>query len=352
MKIRVALLSEDRIYSERLSEGFGNRYFDKVEVACFTRLDSAKTFFEANAVHVFLAEEGLNVASTDIPERCAFAVLTKTQRGDQLDGFDTVAKYQRLETLYRAILNLYDRKFEGRGISVSGDRETRIFTFASPAGGCGSSTAAAAFAVRLAGQGSRVLYLNCELFGGGDPFFPEGETGLPELLFAIKSKKGTGIELKLETMAVRSPEGVYTVRSFRSPVDLFSVTGEDAALFAARLRETGQYDAVVFDTVLIPTEPVLALAEASDALVCTLDGSRRANTKMRLAFEELRRVEERRGKPLTERVRVLYSRVVRGAEYGSSQWNVLGTIPRLEGNAEQKLKHIAGEAAFDGLLKG
>lgn len=352
MKIRVALLSEDRVYSERLSEGFGSRYFDKVEVACFTRLESAKTFFETNAVHVFLAEEGMNVTAADVPDRCAFAVLTRTKQGDKQDGVEAVAKYQRLEVLYKAILNLYDRKFEGRGISVSGDRETRLFTFASPAGGCGSSTAAAAFAVRLAGQGRRVLYLNCELFGSAEQFFPEGETGLPELLFAIKSRKGSGIDLKLETMASRSPEGVFTVRSFQSPVDLFSVTGEDAALFAARLRETGQYDAVVFDTVLIPSEPVLALAEASDALVCTLDGSRRANEKMRRAFEELRRAEERRGKPLTDRVRVLYSRVIRGAEYGSGEWTVLGTIPRLEGDTAQKLKHIAGEAAFDGLMKG
>ena len=109
---------------------------------------------------------------------------------------------------------------------------------------------------------------------------------------------------------------------------------------------------MVFDTVLIPSEPVLALAEASDALVCTLDGSRRANEKMRRAFEELRRAEERRGKPLTDRVRVLYSRVIRGAEYGSGEWTVLGTIPRLEGDTAQKLKHIAGEAAFDGLMKG
>ena len=69
-------------------------------------------------------------------------------------------------------------------------------------------------------------------------------------------------------------------------------------------------------------------------------------------LEELRRAEERRGKPLAERVRVLYSRVIRGAEYGSGEWKVLGTIPRLEGDTAQKLKHIAGEAAFDGLMKG
>ena len=51
MKIRVAMLTGDTVYAERLSAGFNNRYFEKVEVACFTGLDSAKAFFGKSAVH-------------------------------------------------------------------------------------------------------------------------------------------------------------------------------------------------------------------------------------------------------------------------------------------------------------
>ncbi len=352
MKIRVAMLTGDTVYAERLSAGFNNRYFEKVEVACFTGLDSAKAFFGKSAVHVFLVEDGITLMPGDAPDNCAVAYLSHTKPVGSGDGIARIAKYQRLETMYKAILGLYDEKFGGDGISVGGDRSTRIITFASPAGGCGSSTAAAAFAVRAAGRGSPVLYLNCEVFGSEDQFFSSGESGLPELLFAIKSKKGAGIDVKLESMVSRTPEGVSTLRAFQSPVDLFSVGAEDITLFVTKLRESGMYDIVVFDTSMIPNDVLMSLLWASDTVVCTLDGSGRANEKMRRAFEYFRQVEDKTGKPLVEKIRVLYNRVIRGAQYGNDEWKTLGTIPRLEGNAPQKLKHISGEKAFEGLLKG
>lgn len=350
--LKIALLTADRIYGKRLSDSLNSRYHDNLEIALFSQQTTALEKLASVRMDVFLAEESFRDLPEELPGHAAFAWLTE----EPAVGNDrpAISKYQKLDDIYKAILDVYQKGGGAKNFLTSSS--TSILVFASPAGGCGSSTAAAACALHFAARRHNVLYVNCEPFGTEQTFFPAGDQGLSEILFDIRSKKGAALSnIKLESMAVKAASGVSSLHAFDPMQDLVDVKGEDVEVFLRFLRDSSQYSVVIFDTALLPKDALLTLLDGADAVVSALDGTVRARDKMAQAYRYLETYENRSGKSILSKLHILYNRVSAKQENfgGSASWSVLGTLPPVQGSsAGQIAEYLSQNPAFSSLPAG
>lgn len=209
MKIKLAILDNDKNYLGRIIATLEAMYTDKFQVYSFSDLDIAlKTINEAN-IDVFVAGDSFNIDFSQLPKRCGFAYLVETPGIETLNGHQTICKFQKVDSIYKQILSIY-AEYAGNitGLKIA-DEDCKIITFASPSGGTGSSTMAAACAIHFAARGKKTLYLNFEPFGSSDVFFSgEGMFTMSDVIYALKSKK-TNLSLKLESCVKQDRRGVY-----------------------------------------------------------------------------------------------------------------------------------------------
>ena len=215
MKIRLAILENDSNYLNRIVNVFTTRFTDRLEVYSFTSEDQALGTVQSGRIDVFLADEAFNIAPASVPKGCGFGYLVETSGIDMFRDQTAVCKYQKPDLIYRQILSLFSEQSGNAVVLSQADESCRVVTFTSPAGGCGCSTVAAAYAIHEARKGRRTMYLNLEKYGSSDVFFSaEGQFTMTDLIFALKSRK-SNLALKLERHYGTRPVLYVTRRSYR-----------------------------------------------------------------------------------------------------------------------------------------
>ena len=181
-----------------------------------------------------------------------------------------VDRYSGADKLVADILAIYansDRQSVDAGGARSG-RDSKICVVMSAEGGCGRTSVAIALCSHYAKLGLRALYigldfLNAESFafdaedaegaaGGADglrgPFGPRGG-GLSDIIYTLKAKPDK-LGLKIEALAKPvAGVGFYYFSSPLYPMDIDELQLSDIETLVSRLRGSGVYDRVVFDTV-------------------------------------------------------------------------------------------------------
>jgi cellulose biosynthesis protein BcsQ len=263
-----------------------------------------------------------------------------------------VGKYQRAETIYKRVLEIFDScaRYAGEGAASGGRCEIILFTSAS--GGTGCSTSAAACAVRLARSGKPALYLNLEPLGDSGAFFSgEGRTDLSDIIFALKSS-AANLPVKLEIGARRDASGVFFFAPPRTALDISELDGGDIDALAARLRESGMFEYVVADAPLAPGRLAAHVMRHAQKVVFVSDGSDMCERKMAAARRVLEIMEGREEGARVPPVYVLYNKLA-GGEGVRSAWDgarVLGGTPRCAGADTARVVRLLSESdVFDEL---
>lgn len=198
MKIKLMIIEPDKGYLDKLHNVFVTKYADRLTVYSFSDEEVAKKEAESLGVEVVVADVVCGLKSSDFAE-AGFALLTDNPGVTNIDGVKAINKFQKADMIYKGILDLYADSHANimQRANVSGG--CKVILFASPAGGTGSSCAAAATALRLAKNGANPLYLNLEKFGVSDSFFSgEGFFTFSDIIYALKSKK-VNLAMKLES---------------------------------------------------------------------------------------------------------------------------------------------------------
>ena len=199
MKIKLALLDNDQNYLNRIVSVFNIRYADKLEIYSFTKIESALSALESTRIDVFVSSVAFDVNTAALPKRCGFAYFVDSADIDSVNNQRAICKYQKADLIYRQILSIYSENAGGVSETRFGDDSCKVIAFASPCGGTGSSTMAAACASYYAAKGEKTLYLNFEKFGSADAFFSaEGQFDMSDIIFALKSRKAN-LSMKMES---------------------------------------------------------------------------------------------------------------------------------------------------------
>lgn len=354
MKIKLAILEHDRTYLNRLVTVFNTKYADKLEIYSFTTKDLVYEILEKNKIDVFLADDSFEIDADNIPSRCGFAYLVESADIELLHNEKVIPKFQKAELIYKQILDLFsESSFEIKGSNLQVGEGGKVIAFLSASGGTGSSTSAAACALRFAQLEKKVLYLNMEQFGSADVFFKgEGTGNFGDIIYAIKSKKGN-LALKLESMVKQDESGVFFYSSTPMALDMAEITSEEIRSVIASIKACGEYDYIILDMDFSLEKSEIEVLKECHQIVLVNDGSPTSNTKLERVLTSLRILEEQNDWKILIRCSVLYNRFSSKTSEKMEMEDVkeLGGIKRFEGyNVEQLIKQLADTQVFDGLL--
>lgn len=353
MKIKLAILEKDASYLNRFIAVFSTKYADKMEIYSFTDKDVAVAALPDNRINVFIASDVFEINVDELPKRCSFAYLVDSPDIETVNDQRAICKFQKLDLIYKQILSVYSENAGNISDLKIGDESTKVIAFASPSGGVGCSSVAAACALHFAMQGKRTLYLNLERFGSADRFFAaEGQFDMSDVIFAVKSKKAN-LPLKLESCVKQDPRGVYFFSETKNAMDMLELKNEECVYLISELKISGNYEYIILDLDYMMGKDMLNLYHQTHAFVWVGDGSDISNGKIKRAYEVLSMVEANTEMPLTSRLSLLYNRfssktsaVIEGIELKTS-----GGIKKFEhATTQQVITQLANMSVFDDIV--
>lgn len=353
MKIKLAILEKDKSYLTRIVSAFGTKYADKFEMYSFTDKDVALNNVEGARIDVLLASDAFDVDVALLPSRCAFAYLVDSVGIEMINEVRAICKFQKADLIYKQILSVYSEKASSiTGFSAHADKGN-VIVFSSPCGGTGNSVAAAACATRAAAKGKKTLYLNLEKFGGADYFFDgEGQYGMSDIIFALKSKK-TNLPMKLEGSVRQAENGVYFYACAKNALDMMELTAEEVLRLISEVKLMGEYDYIICDVDFAIDKETLKLFKQAQAVVVVSDGTHVANAKVEQAYGALTVLEQNSDAPVTGRMYLMYNRVSskNGEAAEISGLKMLGGAPRYaDADTKQIIAQLANMVMLDGVL--
>lgn len=345
MTIKVALLEKDTRFLDRLTAIFSKNYSDKLEIYPFSDPEVAISSLPFIQPDVLLADESLRIPDDVLPKDCALAYFVSAVGADKVDGHRAICKFQRAELIYKQIVGILSDKANGAHGS-----ETKFVTFTSPVGGVGVSTAAAAFALRLASQGHSVLYLDLDAYSCPSlSFRAEGEYTFADVLHTLVHKDKNLTELLVHATR-KDPRGVSYFCEADASCVYPPLDAEAVARLLRELRIIAAFDYIVVD---IPFSMLLQqedLWERSSALVLLTDGTEQAQRKLaRGYFTLLHKAESGLSAELfllSNKCSAFVTKLP-----ALSELRELGQIPFLsETDTRKKLSSMAELSLFDTLL--
>lgn len=339
MKIKVIIMDPDTDYTEPVQKCFRERYADKVELRIFSDMDSFYAGIRDAYADLVLFDSRLSPDLSRLPSHVAVGCLCDQRDIEEIAGVSAVCKYQKAETLYKMMLGLFAEKASDLKLKTSGSRVHTVL-FTSVQGGSGTSTAAAAYALKQAREGRKIFYLNLEKFGGSDMYFSgDGAMSFSDVIYALKSRK-SNLLIKLEGSLKTDVSGVDFFSECRNAYDMVEVKDSEIDALLGGIGQIGRYDEIVVDLSGDLTERILFLMQDhADDIVYVCDGSATGIRKFEKFCEAARVVEERRELRILGKTVLLYNRY---SSKNSMQMeklpvSLMGGIHRFEGASGRKL---------------
>lgn len=264
-QIRIAVYDSDAAYTERFC-GYMGEVPERAEVfyPVYEKqvLDDMIAGRQVDAVLV--PEESRNEYPPFIGD---IHVGYFTSQPDTAAG--KVFRYQSRRNLFQSIELLFSQE----------DTAVKMVVFSGAGAHTGCSAAAGAYAVHLAAEEQKVLYINLNSLGDGTMIFQGGN---PRDLQTLLERliQGDDPEPLFASILNRDVSGVYFFDNARIPAGLMDVGEETAKSLFRKLIDDGEFRYLVVEADFVPTHTVLAAWACADRVVLVSDGTAAANRKL------------------------------------------------------------------------
>lgn len=354
MKIKLAILEEDVNYLERITAVINTKYYEKLEIYSYTKLENAIDGLETKKIDVFIANEKFEIDTETLPQRCCFAYFVESTGVESYKDEIAISKFQKIELIYKQILNIYSERatmFSGKKNSNSNVKMIYVTSFS---GGVGKSSVAAACAIKFASENKKVLYLNLEKMGDSSKYFSgEGQFTFSDIIYALKSKK-SNLMLKIESSVRKSSEGVDYFAAPQVSLDMLELKHEEVECLVDEILSTSKYEYVVVDADGVFDDFSKMLWSKADVVVIVSDGSEVSNSKFERTYTSLELINERSEKDYRlEKAAMIYNKFSNKTSRTIEELEIpeLGGIPKFEHATTSEVIHtIAGMSVFNKLM--
>lgn len=289
MKIRIVLADQDQNYINHFSRAMKIFFFNKVEVVAFSKEEALKRYLAEKAYDVFLAAYAFLQTENSMGVKIALAEKKEIK---EIRGTPAVCKYQKIEQIYREVLNILAETQKEITYSGSQEMDTKIIAFSSAAGGMGKTTVAMAYARNLAEAGYSTLFLSLENFSILDTYFREpGEMGLSNILFALKCGKGN-LQLKVESAMRQVYGNIYYLNPAENPSEVSEIEQEEWKVLFREIGAMGKFHCVVLDLPDMFCPVSQSVAASADRIIIVTDGREKTTAKARVMLDWYRRRDD------------------------------------------------------------
>lgn len=353
MWMRLLICTKDVIYAERLTSFFEREYGEKMEISFFSEVQFLKESEKCrNSDVVLFGEEFEKDAATvsrDMP--WVWAVLAEQIYEEGNDDIVRIAKYQRADLLYKAILDFYSQGGRVRHFAHSNNNGNtcRVYGFLSAGGGVGTTTVARAYAAKCAPY-EKVLYLDMGILSF-EWNQEEAEHGMDEILVALKSRRDI-LPIKLMSTVSSTKEKVSVYAPCRDSLHLLEVTGEDVVRLVNAIKGLGEYDKLIVDIGDHFSEWQFEMAKQANYLVYVAEDDDFGRKKYEKLCQIFQSLEQRDNVKLFRKMMIFRNKAVKKEqiEWGVQGIRECGWAPRIEGDSfEAVIERIMQSDAFDNM---
>jgi len=400
VKRRVAIVSRDAVFEDRFQEAMGEQYKEELEFFSFPNPKKALTAARRLPLDLILADDWYGPDSEGEadwslkPESCRILFMTEAPIRQDLELWNDslrTCKYQNTDVWYDLIEQICEGQWDRAALdppeaetlppepedppidmpdpadwddlpdeeeeedvlpepeesvippprkhSSTRTHAGKVVLFTAAAGGVGTSTAAAAFAVHCARNKKVPLYLNLETFSSTESYFTnESNFTFEDILLALRSDRYEKTTLLRRAMC-RDLSGVFTVVASPAASDLFSLTGEEIVRLWEWFLELDKFDLIVVDMNMDASERVVLPFYTADRTVIVTNGSVTANRKTERLLSTIPTISNLDRREIAARFRLLYNRYpakngrqIKGLEVGK-----LGGIHEIPCRTERAL---------------
>ncbi len=347
MKIRLLILSDDKMYTQRISVALA-KYSSTLELYMFEDLEAAYNCISKTEIDVFVSERNFKVDLEKLPPYCAFAYFVDDSSVTKIDEQFAVGKFQSVDATYKRIVEIYS-SISGRTIenrksnTISGSCKKILFT--SFSGGSGTTSMAVAATIEAAKKGLRVLYLNLEDIPTTNIFFKQKSSqNFSKVIYALKSDPNKNIQLKLDSLVNQDESGVAYYNEPDTALDMNELTWDDVENLLKQLSTSGTYDIILVDKPFNNNSKFLYFESYFDNTVIVCDGSQISNHKASKAIELIKIFEQSSSLEILSKMIIAYNKY----SNKTSKEITTGNLRDLEG--VPKLEHATSEEVVDHIL--
>lgn len=323
---RIGVVSKDELFLNRFLEAMRDQHAADVEPVPFLEPRQAVVAAMNFSLDLLMldaeyAKKNYFSALNELPRTCRVIWLAEDRLPEPLmmiDGLLWTRKYQNVDDYHSYISRIctgeFDSAMEPRAIRVPNlepeeepDRPW-VCLFTSAAGGVGTSTAAAAFAVHCSGQDARILYLDLQTFGNTSVFFSgKSRYTLEDLILGIRRERYDPETLLRHTL-IQNMGGPSYIAPCALPSNRFSMTGEEVVKLLDLVEELEPFDGIVLD---IPTDAseliILPFLRATRTVLVT-SGTAISNNKTDQWLQTVPTLAGVSADDAARKIRLLYNR--------------------------------------------
>ncbi len=310
MVIRAVLADSDKEYIEYFRRVVALNYASKLEVSFFSSEDNLKKYLIEKRCDILLISEYMKQASEEFA--CRKIILTDIKGIENKDGYRVIFKYQKMEDIYRAIIEEYAEMKEKEGIIFHNKGNAKMVSFLSASGGAGKTTICFAVAKRLCAMKKEVLYLPLEQFSNINYMYPGDETQtLSNLFYAAKERKNT-LNLRIKSMIRRGMDGMLFLRPMDSPEELSQMTWEDWDFFLNALADVENIDYILLDHISGIFQNFREILERVNTACFVADSSLTGIVKATGMMSFIQKVDEFQNTSISRKIRMIVNRARAG----------------------------------------
>ena len=342
MRIKVAVVVNDKNYLSRLCSVLDTEYAERLETFYFSDISFVtQSLQKGEKYDVILADTCFDVIDDRLLRKSVFAYFSDSNDIETYKDKPCIGKYQKVDVIFREILRLYSELANSSVVFKSTDNSgCKIISVVSAAGGVGSSTMAAAIALHKQLNGANVIYINLETFGSTNMFFSApGEGDFSNIIFALKSKK-SNLSFKLDSEVKHTSEGVAFFDECRIALDKDALTAEECEHLIDEIVLKGNYNVIVIDMDFSLSDYHLNILNKSNKIVFVSDGTDLSNYKTLKATNAIEIMETNKENiKIIEKSVLLYNRFSskNSKQIDNCILDTVGGINKLEGISSGEL---------------
>lgn len=308
MKIKLGILTKDTGYSSRLISALTSRHAEEFEMFSFTEAGIAFKESRSQRLDVLLVEEQDAFDVSSAPDHLYIVYLVESRDIETVGQSPVIFKYQKTELIVKQIWSLYAEVIDSsRSVNKKSDSDCKIIGFASPCGGCGSSTMAAVCAVDLAKHNKRVMYLNLEKISSADVCFRgDGMQNLSDIILTLKGKKAN-LAMKIEACLRQDSHGVAFFSESNQILDMYEMSTDEQVELIQALLDSGMFDYLILDLDFDLTEAQRKIYYLADTFVITAGCTAASDEKLKRAYQAMKIQEQNQPVSLLNHAVLVYN---------------------------------------------
>ncbi|MCR1961192.1 hypothetical protein CWE04_05420 [Thomasclavelia cocleata] len=309
MKIKVALLDNNVVYLNKISNALKSNYGQKLDLYIFTSKETLLQSINLSDLHVLIVNKLMFDFQEIADIKIAKGYFSESKEISEINNFKAINKFQKINDFLEEILNLYEECFERISINKTNSNQAKIISYTSFSGGTGTSTIAISEAISKTKKGFKVLYLNLEYFDSTDVYFKNHQdTSFSNVVFLLK-KDDMNLASKLEKNLSKDDNGVFYYSSPIILLDKLEINNIDDINKLITALKQMEFDYIIIDRNIDFSIVEKTIFDLSDSLRFVVDGTKIGNYKFLKLINSLSLVDKRENSSICQKIGIIYNKM-------------------------------------------